>query len=228
MLLASGLSTRVKSTSVAKPFILVNHIPLFVYTLWNVLSTNLIHHCFLVVLPNQRALAQRYLAKYNLVKKVSILNGSSSSRNASLAKTVFTLFYNRWLKVDDLVLSHDVVRVFIPPKTIRCHIAKWQKNPNQIIGTIIASNDSYLTLEQTGFIDRSKCYLQQTPQSASLRLFLAIYQKKYDSAIWNQADFCSLGLLNGFEVQTCWGDKANFKLTDDFDLKIMQHLLASW
>lgn len=229
IILASGSGTRVQSQNIPKQFVEIANKPIFIHTIEKFLVNGNISKIVLTVNDGWIDFAKNAINKF-LVKdkdKIDVILGGSS-RNNSL-KNGFKYLKSINTKDDDIIVTHDSVRMFISNKIIDNNIECCKKF-NCIIDTCVKATDTIVEsidqLSINNIPNRDNYFYGQTPQTCSFYLLNKIYNNdSYDENVFNSCDLCKLAELNNLPIKITEGDYFNFKITTDFDLIIARKTL---
>lgn len=226
ILLAAGKGERMKS-NIYKQFIKINNRYLYEYSLRSFIDVELIDEIVLVV--NKKYLDQ--VSHYvNKKYKGVYLCAGGDDRETSLdngINFVKSLFYKEMLNIN--IISHDVARPFVSRKTIEENIKAL--DTNDAVNTVYPASDSLTILENRttiGYPNRSAYYHVQTPQSFKLSKYVIVNFKKIDYKHHEINDVIKLFYLNNYDIYNTIGEKINFKITDQTDLKIAESVIKTW
>jgi 2-C-methyl-D-erythritol 4-phosphate cytidylyltransferase len=215
IILAAGNSTRY-GKSVNKNLLLLNDIPVFIYTVLRFNDNNKIDDIILVIKENEKEEFEKIVNNYNLKKSIKYVIGGSSRKES---------VYNALVSTDsDIVIIHDAARPMIKDDYINECIDSMNQYKASTIGvkskdTIKVTDDNDIVIETT---KRSNTWIIQTPQCFDRKLLLASHEKFKDSEV---TDDCELMEKNNYKVKLISGNYDNIKITYDHDMKYLEFLL---
>lgn len=221
IILASGTGTRVKSSKIPKQFIEINNKPIVAHTIDKFLLNKNIDEVIVVCHPEWNSYLTNYLKSFN--KKAYVVDGGET-RNISILNGLNFLINEIKAKDNDIVLTHDAVRMFITDRIINENIEMAKKYG--AADTVVPSTDTIIESTDKQFIasipNRDNLYNGQTPQSFQL----GIIYKAYKDNNADTSDACRLVLENtNTKVSLVIGDYENFKITTDFDLEFAKSVV---
>ena len=222
-ILAGGTGSRM-GADIPKQFMEIENIPLIVRTVEKFQRHSQIDCIYIVCLAEQCQYMKTLTERYGLSKVARILPGGKSRQESSFiaveaARNAFRL--------DDIILIHDAARPNVTAGIISENIRV--ASERGACNTVISSQDTVLVSEDgksvSGYTDRRKMFLVQTPQSFRLEtIYRAHLNGKGRSGI---TDDCSLVILAGEQVGLVYGDKSNIKITTEEDFAWLRMYLKS-
>lgn len=228
IILSGGNGNRVINSTVPKQFIKINNKIILFYCLETFYNCKEIDA--IVVACNNlytKDLFQLIKAK-KMDDKVYVVDGGKS-RNRSLSNAINFINANLNLQNDDLILSHDAVRIFVTEKIILDNINLLMQKNTDVVYTGIKTPDTIGFYNKNNYVynipNRDFCFKGQTPQSANWKTFKDVYYSKFDQDIFDNSDFCKLAELIGKRIYFTEGSEMNFKITTDYDLMIVKKIL---
>lgn len=232
ILLCGGVGKRVLNSNIPKQFIEINNKPIIIHTLekflFNINIDKIIVSCHSNWIDFLKSCIRKYLK--NVSKNIYIVSGGDS-RNQSIKNGLYFIINELKAKPNDVVLTHDGVRMFVTNKVIDENIEVASKK-DVVTDTCIKSIDTMVISRNDNIIDdipnRNYYFNGQTPQSSKLKLMKFIYSKKYDANLFNSTDLCKLALENKLKIIRIEGDYFNFKITTDFDLNLAKVILEMY
>ena len=214
-ILAGGVGSRMGG-DIPKQFIEVDGVPIIVRTVEKFQKHSQIDIICIVCLSQHCGYMGELVEKYNLSKVRYILPGGRDRQESSFiaVKTMYDKY-----DPDDIILIHDGARPNVTAGIISENIRAASKSG--ACNTVIPSQDTVLISEDgetvSGYTDRRKIYLVQTPQSFALKTIYEAHLK--GKGRLGITDDCSLVLLSGGKVGLVPGDKKNVKITTYEDLE---------
>lgn len=227
IILAGGSGLRLLSSKIPKQFIEIEKKPIIVHTIEKFLINKNIDK---IVIPCNLEWKQFLLdsiKNINTHKNIYICDGGNS-RNDSIKQAVSYIKKSFAIKPNDIILTHDAVRVFIASKLINENIKKITSF--DCVDTIINSTDTIVVSQNKNTIseipDRDMMFLGQTPQTFKYYVLEDIYlNSTFDETIFNKSDACKLAFIKNYKIGCVLGEPLNFKLTNDFDLEMVKLIL---
>ncbi len=231
ILLAGGTGSRIKSSKIPKQFIEINNKPIFIYTLETFINNKNVNKIILCCNVDWISKASEYIKKYFPEKLdfIYVIEGGIS-RNHSILNAVKYINKNLNLKYDDIILTHDIVRMFINDEIINNNINSSILS-NSIINTCIKSVDSltitYNNIDVSGIPNRDHYLNSQTPQSGKYELIKKIYNHKFSDDTFKNTDLCKLAFILNIPIKITQGSYSNIKITNDFDLELAKFIVQN-
>lgn len=215
-ILAGGTGSRMNS-SVPKQFLEVNGKTIIEYTIDKFENHPEIDAVYLVCVQDYTEKLAEIVKKAGYTKVKGILPGGANRRESSRIAVEAAL---KDFGPDDIILIHDAARPNVSAETISDNIR--QTSNIGASNTVIPSQDTILVSEDgkmiSGYTDRSKMYLVQTPQTFRLGLIKEGHDKFEMPEV---TDDCALVTRLGHPVALALGDKNNVKITTPEDLKFL-------
>lgn len=217
---SAGSGTRLKA-GISKPLMLLNNIPLFVYSVKAFEQSDLVDSVILAVQEQLVPEFEEIVKRHQLHKVKKIVAGGQTR-----CESVFN-----GLKVVDedtsIVAIHDGARPFIKMRLIEDAIALCEAEDAVVIGvpvkpTIKRVNKETLIVEAT--LDREYLWEIQTPQVFKKEILLRAYKEKGGGTYTDDA---SLVERIGVQVKILEGEYRNIKITTKEDLIIVEAFIRS-
>lgn len=222
VLLAAGSGERM-NMDISKQFILINEVPLFMYSTRTFNDNPRIDSIIIVTKMEDIHKVEDYCKSFKINKLSAVIPGGKT-RQDSVYNSLSYL--HERVDDDDVVLIHDTARPLISNSIINGNIDMLKKydaveTAIKVTDTIVKSNDGQ-SINQVE--NRETIYQVQTPQSFRFSL---IYQAHEKARLEKRSvtDDASLIVSMGKSVQIVEGDKNNFKITTPEDLEILKVLL---
>ena len=231
ILLAGGSGTRIKSSKIPKQFIEINNKPIFIYTLETFINNKNISEIILCCNINWISKANKYIKEFfgKNTNNIHVIDGGPS-RNHSILNAINYIDKNMNLKNDDIILTHDIVRMFVSDEIINNNIND-SIISNSIINTCIKSVDSLTmtcnNIDVSDIPNRDHYLNSQTPQSGKYELIKNIYNYKFSDDIFKTTDLCKLAFILKIPIKITHGSYSNFKITNDFDLELAEFIIKN-
>lgn len=220
LLLMGGIGNRFKSKK-PKQFYSFYQTPLFVYTLINFCKVDNLSAIVIVLDFKYLSYVKKWIRKMHLRHNFYFAH-NGSTRYESLLNGI--TYINKKFCGVIKVISHDMVRPFIPSIIIKKHVNTNLKT-NEMINTIIPLADSIIKYKNNSYnlLKRDDLYLIQTPQTfISSTLSNLIY--KHFNEYKQYTDICSFGIKYHLKIKNVVGDATNFKVTKLDDLSTYQNI----
>lgn len=218
IILIAGNSTRLHSDT-PKQFILVNEVPLFVYTTSVFNNAYEVDDIILVTKKDSVDFVKEQVNKFHL-NKVSVVCEGGATRQESVFKGLTCKTFSD----NDVILIHDGARALVSERIINDNINACKEF--QAVVTALNSFDTLLTSEEnliTGYVPRDNIYKVQTPQTFKYKIIKSAHDKNIGK---NMSDDSALVNMY-FPVHIVPGDNRNFKITNDEDLAFFKEIIAA-
>lgn len=229
IILAGGVGSRMESYNIPKQFIKINNREIILYTLDKFISNSLIDFVVIPCHNEWHDFLQKIINKENYNKKIHLCNGGKS-RNDSILNSLIYLNNNSLVKSNDVILTHDSVRMFVSDQIINDNIVESEKG--FIVDTCVNACDTIVNSIDSDYInfipERSEYFLGQTPQSGFFGILWNIYNNQKKHKYFDNTDMCRLAIEDSVKVKIVKGSKNNFKITNDFDLLIANELIKTY
>lgn len=212
---AGGSGTRMKS-DVPKQFIEVFGKPVIFYSIEKFLNFNSYIRVIVVLPQNMLELWNSYNSKFNFFDKIEIAIGG---------KTRFHSVFNgvQMLNDNGVVAIHDAARPLVSVDTIKKAFEVASSIGNAV--PAVSINDSLRIVENSHnfSIDREKIKIIQTPQCFSNDIIKKAYQQTYKEIFTDDA---SVVENMGIKINLIEGNRENFKITTESDIKLLKYYLS--
>ncbi len=158
--------------------------------------------------------------------KIKIVCGGKD-RNDTIFNIINSIENEHGESDDNIIITHDAVRVFVSKKIIEENIKTVKKygacgTSIPVIDTIIVSDNSVV---MNDIPSRDRLYQAQTPQSFNINLLKKHYYSLSEDEKAVLTDACKILLVRGEEVRMVEGDFLNFKITTKKDYMIAQSIV---
>ena len=217
IILASGSGSRIKQSKIPKQFIEISNKPIVIHTMERFLFSKNIDKIIISCHPEWIDYLSKYVEDNYSDDNIVIVKGGKQ-RNDSIANAIKFINDNNMACDDDVVLTHDAVRMFVSDRIINENIDVCKEcgavdTVVKTIDTIVSSNDGK---NIDNIPERDKLYNGQTPQTFKFKILKDIY---LSNEIENTTDACKLLLeKHNAIIKIVLGEYENFKITTDFDL----------
>lgn len=216
IILIAGNSTRIHSDT-PKQFILINDVPLFVYTTRIFNSCYEIDDIILVTKKEWINFVQDQVKRNDLNKVSTIVEGGSSRQ-----ESVFKGLVSKNFSDNDIILIHDGARALVSERIIIDNINACKEY--SAVVTAIKNADTLFNYDKEvieKYIPRDNVYRVQTPQTFKYKIIKQAHVKNMHS---NASDDSSLVNMY-WPVHVVSGDNKNFKITTDDDISFFRQIV---
>lgn len=227
IILAGGNGTRMGQTDKPKQFLLLNNVPIFIYTVKQFLLNDKIAKTIICAPKKWHTFIKDNIEKYIINTDNIIIVESGLTRNDTMMNGCNYIKDNYGINNNDIVVTHDSVRPFITEQMINDNInyaAKYGAVTTVIeaIDTIITSTD-HKTITSTPI--RKNVFHVQTPQSFNLNKIIKLFNVLTEREKETLTDGSKIFTIHNEPVYLVRGDKSNIKITTKDDLLIAKTLL---
>lgn len=154
--------------------------------------------------------------------KLHVIEGGNN-RQESVFRALNYLLKNNLAQDDDNILIHDGARPLVSDEIINNNIF-FLKN-HDFTTTCLMSVDSLVRVNEyftTKIVDRDAVFLEQTPLGGKFKLLYNIHSNSINEFVLDTHDDVSLILRYGYKAFMVRGNKMNFKITYEEDLKLFR------
>lgn len=222
-ILAGGTGTRM-SAEVPKQFLEIGGIPIIIRVIDKFISNKNIDMAVVAMNENWMDYCKDLLEKWKIdSQKVILIQGGA---------TRFESLYNisqksAELDEDSIVISHDCARVFVSDEIINNNFEMIKKSDCTTtsvptIDTVLISKNG---ITSDSVPDRETIFLDQGPQTFKAVEFLTIADGLPDERRLKYMEAGRMYLDKGLNVGIVKGERTNFKMTTDFDIKYGEFLI---
>ena len=211
VILAAGTGSRIGGEK-PKQFLLFDGKELFMHSLLTFASCKNIDEVVLVVNDLYNSDYVNLIKKYEISKKLVLINGGKTRQN-SVQNAIEYISKNN---ENAIVLVHDAARPYVSERIIRNNIEAVQKY--ECCTTAIPSSNSVYLTKDGNFVEevnRDSVYLAQTPQSG----YLKIFQKAFENIDKIYTDEAAIFASAGYVPHIVLGEEKNIKITYPEDLE---------
>lgn len=208
------------SASARKQFLLIDGIPVIIYTLRKFAACSLIGRIYVAVRATDQEVFTSFLSREPFADDVEIVPGGDH-RQESVENCLLCVPADT-----ELVAVHDAVRPFVEVGAIERCIQEAERTGAAILG--IPSVDTVKQVERTrilGTIPRERIVLAQTPQVFRYRLLKQAFERAAEDG-FQATDEASLVEHLGAQVTVVMGSDRNIKITKPGDLELARLFLA--
>ena len=215
LILLGGKSSRFGG-DLNKVYRLINHKPVFSYSLDKFLLFKEIEKIVIVYNENDYELLKKYLSTYK-DPRIELCVGGNERYDSVM---------NGLAKVDcDKVIVHDGARPNVSIEAIKDIIDASKTNDCVTLGYPMTDTVKQVNGESLITIDRSNLFTIQTPQITNLDLLKSCLSKiKKSDNITD--DLMAIEKYSNVKPKIIVGNKFNYKLTTSEDLKLLELLLG--
>lgn len=231
---AAGLGTRMgkatespdtsapeKTGTSRKQFMLLNGVPVLVYTLRKFAASPKVSEIVISLRKEDIEWFQGLLNEETLNKPVRLVEGGDS-RQQSVENALATLDPDT-----DIVAVHDAVRPFIDLELIGKVIDEAAKQGAAIIGIVPVDTVKQVHLHKIrGTIIRERLALAQTPQAFRFDLLKRAYAKAREDEFTGTDESSLVERLEEVEVSVVAGSDRNIKITKPTDIELARLFLS--
>lgn len=229
IILAGGSGTRITNKK-HKQLIKISKKPILIHTLSTFLLNDnilkIIIVCHSQIIEEVNHLIKFYFPKNKII--IKIIRGGST-RNDSLLKAFNYLNDNYQLNNEDVIITHDAVRMFVSKKIIDDSIATCKAN--QVVIPVIDETDSIFKFDKNNLImiDRNTIKKIQTPQTLHYGTFKKLFGMDKPDFLNNPDwDLCWLSKKHKIDIININGSIYNLKITTDLDLIVARAIYKSF
>ena len=211
VILAAGTGSRIGGEK-PKQFLLFDGKELFMHSLLTFTNSENIDEVVLVVNDLYNSEYVNIIKKYEISKKLVLINGGKTRQN-SVQNAIEYISKNN---ENAIVLIHDAARPYVSEKIIRDNIEAVKKY--ECCTTAIPSSNSVYLTKDGNFVEevnRDSVYLAQTPQSG----YLKIFQKAFENIDKIYTDEAAIFASAGYVPHIVLGEEKNIKITYPEDLE---------
>ncbi|MBR1423219.1 MAG: 2-C-methyl-D-erythritol 4-phosphate cytidylyltransferase [Ruminococcus sp.] len=221
-IVAGGSGTRMKNAPMPKQFLETGGVPIIIRTVKAFCEVNEVDKIIIGIKADRADYMSELLDKFCIDReRVMTVNGGEN-RNSTVLNIAAFIKEKFGITKGDIILTHDAVRPFVSERIIRDNIEAVRQYG--LCGTYIAAADTVIASQAGTYVDktldRRTLYQAQTPQSFELdRLYdelSGLGAEELDAL----TDTCSVFTRKGDRIRIVKGDRLNFKITTDEDLKL--------
>lgn len=221
IILASGNGSRIKQSKIPKQFIKINNKPIVIHTLERFIYNKNIDKTIIICHPKWIDYLSNYINKHYSNDNIFIVEGGKE-RNDSIANAIRFLDKKLNVKDDDVILTHDAVRMFVSDRIIIENIEMCKKYG--AVTTAVPTIDTIGIIKNNKIVDvpnRNDLVNIQTPQTFLFNILKYLY---LHNKIKNSSDICkSLFDKKLKHINIVYGEYENFKITTNFDLYLIKN-----
>lgn len=219
IVVAAGAGLRMKY-SIPKQFILVNNYPILYYTIKNINSIT--PEAKIIVVINEKFinLWNELCVNHNInIPHTLVAGGPERFHSVKNALNSINDF-----NPETIVAIHDGVRPFVSKSIIENGFMVASRKGSAVPVTPVYDSLREVSGALSKVVPRHKYCLIQTPQFFKLQFILDAYKISWSETFTDDAIVYE---TTGRQITLIEGDKDNFKITNNADLKIAQALLSN-
>lgn len=224
-ILAGGSGTRMNK-SIPKQFLKISDKPIIIRTLNTFLGIERIDKVIVAINNSWYQYCLKLFEEYGIDTEKVILTDGGDTRFDSLVNIALKAKEISNLN-EDILISHDCARPFVSERIILDNIEKVKYY--DAITTSVPTIDTVLISKDGKTSDdvpiRSNIFLDQGPQTFKVHKFLSIFKELSSEKKNTYMEIGKLFLDNKLKVGIVEGDRKNFKVTTEIDLKYSEFLL---
>ena len=226
-ILAGGQGTRLESANLPKQFLKIGGIPIIIRTIRTFLSVQQIDKVIVAMNPDWIDYCEVLFSEYQIdMNKIVLIEGGKTRFDSlvNIAKEA-----EKTCEEEAILLTHDCVRVFVTPKIILDNIKAMSEylavtTAVPMIDTVFVSEDSNICNDVP---NRSELFSGQSPQTCKVKQFLELVESLEPDERLKYMEIGKLYIDKKIEFAIVPGDRNNFKITTDFDLKYAEFILST-
>lgn len=232
VILAGGIGKRLQVGTKPKQYFKINKKPLLQYAVEKFLIPRYINYILIVAnkenINDVKRIIKALIAKHpEYENKINYCLGGIN-RNHSISNAIIHLNNKYEIQDNDIVITHDGVRIFVDSSIIINNIKACKKYPS--VSTIIDCVDTPAEVNENQIkklLKRDVIKLQQTPQTFRGIIAKKVYIKDAEYFANDQTtDACGLFMQHKIKTHTVAGSTRNFKITTLADLEYAKYLLS--
>ncbi len=230
-ILAGGLGTRMSGGGLPKQFLNVGGKPVIIRTLERFLNHDGIDRVVIAMNESWMDYCRELLQEYGLdLARVTIVTGGETRFDSllCLANACVEISEAAGHMGEITMINHDCARPFVSDRILSDNIEMVDKY--DMVTTSVPTIDTVL-LSKDGKVsdcvpDRPTVFLDQGPQTVKVRHFLQLVETLSEEEMEKYMEAGRLYIDKGYRVGIVQGERENFKLTTQFDLKLAEMMLV--
>ncbi len=230
-ILAGGLGTRMSGGGLPKQFLKVGGKPVIIRTLERFLGNDKIDAVVIAMNESWMDFCRDMLAEYGLDgDRVTIVTGGETRFESllCLARACKAVARQAGDADEIIMINHDCARPFVSDRILSDNITMVREY--DMVTTSVPTIDTVL-LSKDGKVsdcvpDRPTVFLDQGPQTLNVDHFLRLVDTLTPEEKEKYMEAGRLYIDKGYRVGIVQGERENFKLTTQFDLKLAEMMLA--
>ena len=225
IIVAGGVGSRM-GLNIPKQYVLVNEIPIFLYSFRKFANHPLVDSIVMVLAEEWEPFAKEWIDKEGMTKQVFFAH-SGISRQHSVLNGLKAL--SAIADDEDLVLVHDAVRPLFPLSNIddgieACHEYDAALPVISVKDATYQSHDGQL---MSAILPRQELFSGQSPECFRYGKYYRVHEALSDEMIGSIRGSSELAFRTGMKVKLIPGTERNFKLTTIEDLNAFELTLKS-
>lgn len=226
-MLAGGIGSRLKTAAIPKQFLEIDGVPIIVRSLRAFATEKRIACCVIAMNPQWMEYCDNLLRGFEVdMSRIHLIHGGAE--RFSSMQNIVQFCADMWGE-KTAVIIHDCARPFVSKRILADNIDMLKQfdmvtTSLPTIDTVLLSNDGRQSSEVP---DRSKVFLDQGPQTLVAGDFLDLVRTTPPEKLQKYMEAGRLYLENQKRVGIVTGDRMNFKITTEFDLRFAEYLLQT-
>ena len=220
IIVAGGVGSRMKS-SIPKQYLLVNDIPVFIYSFRKFAVRHDICTIVMVIADEWKDYVAHYIAKEECTQTI-LYASAGLSRQHSVLNGLRKL--SQIANEDDLVFVHDAVRPLFPTTNIDDGIKGCQEFDATLPAITVkdATYQSHDGKSLSVILPRQELFSGQSPECFRFGKFIKAHEQFSDEQISEIRGSAELAFRAGLNVELIPGTEHNFKITTIEDLRAFE------
>ena len=224
-MLAGGSGSRMKAAAMPKQFLEIAGVPIIVRTLWAFEAEERIEFCVIAMNPQWVEYCEQLLPRFGIdMSRIRLIHGGAE--RFSSMRNIVQYCAEVWGKETVLVI-HDCARPFVSKRILADNIEMLEQfdmvtTSVPTIDTVLLSDDGK---RSSRVPNRSEVFLDQGPQTFVAGEFLDLVQAAPPEKLQEYMEAGRLYLESKKSVGIVTGDRMNFKITTEFDLRFAEYLM---
>ncbi len=229
VILAGGTGSRIKMTNLPKQFIEFNKKPVIIYTLENILKSNLFDKVIIAIKEDFKDLLFDKMSEFisdSDLKNIIVCDGGIE-RIDSLNNSLLTISNAFKVEENDVVLIHDAARPFVTKKILEDSVITARRYKACV--TAVPAVDTMLHSYDGNVVNdipaRKELFNGQAPDTFEIKTLLRLIDNltfEQKRVLTGTSQICT---MNNFPIYMVQGDPLNFKITTDFDVLIAEKIV---
>jgi 2-C-methyl-D-erythritol 4-phosphate cytidylyltransferase len=223
ILLAAGLSLRMKGFVTPKQYLKIKRKKLYQYALDTFVRHRRIDEVILVVQEAYLSQVQDDVKAWQKKKPIHVIVGGKSRQESSYQGLLYAQLHCK----PDAIVIHDVARPLVTSALLDKIISQLKLHPAVTFGRHV--NDSLFVVDEeatlSNYLGKEDIYLSQTPQAFEFYTLFTAHEHARQLKIKTAIDDASLVTLMGKKVHVIPGSRLNFKIVNHDDLQLLKALI---
>ena len=230
-ILAGGLGTRMSNGGLPKQFLKIGGKPVIIRTLERFAQNQNIDHIVVAMNRDWIDYCNNMFTEYGIdMTKTNIICGGETRFESLLCLANECVHLAREANDSEkiIMINHDCARPFVSDRILNDNIT--MVNDSYMVKTSVPTIDTVL-VSKDGKVsdsvpDRPTIFLDQGPQTLEVNHFLKLVDTLTEEEKQVYMEAGRLYIDKGYRVGIVEGERTNFKLTTQFDLKLAELVLA--